>query len=152
MSATVYVHAPFGPQDSHKPLVISDLRTQGYNVFFTNSQTVKSRTLTFREPATRIAGYIPVIGTIVGLVRIVLGFIEHSYFHGKNPTSELSNDAWKNTVKKVRPNTILWQVRGFIELFPVVGGIILMLTDLFVGMYGRRVEEKKRSQCGSNKL
>jgi hypothetical protein len=62
-------------------------------------------------------GYIPIIGTIVGIYRIFKNFSDYQQFNKRHyhAFSQLSK---------------AWMLRGAIELVPVLGGIINIVIDV----------------------
>lgn len=76
--------------------------------------------LTISFTATRsskILGYIPIIGTIIGIFRINEGIEEYRFFNNTHLHS-LSNRSFK------------WAVRGALESIPVLGGLICLVADI----------------------
>lgn len=76
--------------------------------------------LTISFTATRtskIFGYIPIIGTVVGIYRIYKALFEHRLFNNTH-LHHLGN------------RSINWIIRGAIELFPIVGGVICIIADI----------------------
>ena len=76
--------------------------------------------LTISFTATRnskILGYIPVIGTVIGLYRIYKGFVEYRLFDNTH-------------LHHLSHRSVNWIVRGAIELFPIIGGIICIIADI----------------------
>jgi hypothetical protein len=66
---------------------------------------------------TKVLGYIPGIGTLMGISRIWRGIQEYRYLNKQH-----FHDLSKRSLK--------WILRGSIELFPGVGGMICIVTDL----------------------
>ncbi len=71
----------------------------------------------YTERKSKILGYIPIIGTIIGATRIYNGIQEFQLFKNTHLHS-LSN------------RSILWIARGCLETIPVLGGIACMVIDL----------------------
>lgn len=77
-----------------------------------------SLTMSFTVSRTsKVLGYIPFVGTIIGINRIARGIFEYRFFESLN-LHELSG------------RSVKWVARGVIELFPVVGGITCIILDL----------------------
>ncbi len=66
---------------------------------------------------SKILGYIPIIGSIIGISRIYNGIQEYKLFNNRH-LHALSN------------RSIKWIVRGVLESIPVLGGIICMIVDV----------------------
>lgn len=76
--------------------------------------------LTISFTATRnskILGYIPIIGTVIGVYRIYKGFLEHRLFDNTH-------------LHHLSHRSINWMIRGAIELFPIIGGLICIIADI----------------------
>jgi len=82
-------------------------------------------TISFTEKrSSKILGYIPIIGTIIGLFRIFKGIQEYRLF--------------KNThLHSLSQRSIKWITRGAIELVPVLGGIVCMIADLIATLMSK---------------
>lgn len=66
---------------------------------------------------SKILGYIPLVGTVIGINRIFKGFQEYQLFKNTHLHS-LSN------------RSINWSIRGIIELIPILGGLICIVADI----------------------
>jgi len=71
-----------------------------------------------RTNSSKFLGYIPIIGTIVGIQRLVRGIFEFMHFRN-------------NGIEEFEDRSFLWITRGIIELFPIAGGIICLINDIF---------------------
>jgi hypothetical protein len=65
---------------------------------------------------SKILGYIPIIGSIIGISTIYNGIQEYKLFNNAH-LHALSN------------RSIKWIVRGALETIPILGGIICMIID-----------------------
>lgn len=69
------------------------------------------------KPYSKILGYLPIVGTIVGIYRLYRAYNEYRFFN-ETHLHDLSN------------RSIKWAIRGGIELVPVLGGVICLITDI----------------------
>lgn len=74
---------------------------------------------------SKIFGYIPIVGTFIGLYRIYHGVQEYRLFNNAR-LHDLSNRSLK------------WIVRGTLETVPVLGGIICMVIDAVATLLSRK--------------
>ena len=101
------LEAPFGwKKDIYKDTIIQ-LFPQNTNPTITFTATL----------ASKIVGYIPLVGTLIGISRIYKGIKERNYFNQIH-----MHDLSGRSVK--------WAVRGGIECVPVLGGIICLIIDI----------------------
>ncbi len=66
---------------------------------------------------SKILGYVPILGTIIGVNRIFEGFKEHALFSNSH-------------LHSLSHRSLLWITRGLIECIPILGGIICIITDI----------------------
>lgn len=73
---------------------------------------------------SKVLGYIPIIGSIIGIHRIYNGIHEYKLFN--------------NTHLHVLSNrSVNWIARGVLESFPVLGGVICMIIDAIATILSR---------------
>lgn len=88
---------------------------------------------------SKILGYIPIIGTIIGISRILKGVHEYRLF--------------KNThLHALSRRSAKWILRGSLECVPIIGGIISAITDLTVTILHKNKPQRLRLEdetpCG----
>lgn len=66
--------------------------------------------------SSKIVGYIPLIGSIIGISRIYNGIQEYELFNNTH-----LHDLSKRSIK--------WIARGALECIPLLGGIVCMIAD-----------------------
>ncbi len=66
---------------------------------------------------SKILGYVPILGSIAGLYKIAKGYQEYKHFEQMD-------------FLPLKERGFQWMVRGALELMPVLGGLICLITDL----------------------
>lgn len=88
---------------------------------------------------SKFLGYIPIIGSIIGISRIYNGIQEHKLF----------NNTHLHILSK---RSIKWIVRGILESIPVLGGIICMIIDAIATILNRKnpdlIRFEDETACG----
>ncbi len=74
---------------------------------------------------SKILGYFPLIGTIIGVSRIYGGYKEYKLF-------KLTH------LHSLSHRSINWIVRGLIESMPILGGIICIIIDIVATLIHKR--------------
>ena len=95
-------------------------KTESFHTYKGINFVPRGTCLTISFTATRsskILGYIPIIGTVIGVYRISKGFFEQRLF----------DNAHLHYLSK---RSIKWIIRGSIELLPIIGGIICIIADI----------------------
>lgn len=87
--------------------------TKQINFFPEGSDPTLSFTAT---RSSKILGYIPIIGSIIGIFRIYNGIEEYKLFSNTH-------------LHALSRRSIKWVVRGSLESIPVLGGILCMIAD-----------------------
>jgi hypothetical protein len=89
-------------------------------------------------PLFKILGYLPLIGTFIGISRIYRGVKERNFFN-QTHLHDLSG------------RSVKWAIRGGIECVPVLGGIICLVMDIAFTI-GKKSNEvlifKDETACG----
>jgi hypothetical protein len=109
---TESLESPFGWTTSIIP--ISDKIT-----LLSNTKATLSFTAT---RIGKIVGYIPGIGTFVGIGNMLEGFREYNTFKTNNPAN-------------LKTKGVLWMIRGALEFFPLLGGLICVIIDIAVSHF-----------------
>lgn len=98
--------------------------------------------LTISFTATRkskVLGYIPLIGTFIGISRIYNGIQEHKFFDNTH-------------LHVLSKRSVKWITRGVLESIPVLGGIICMIIDAIATILNRTGPNLKKfndeTPCG----
>ena len=73
---------------------------------------------------SKILGYIPILGSIIGIYRIYNGIREYQFF----------NNTHLHSLSK---RSVKWIVRGTLETIPLLGGIICMIIDFIATMLNK---------------
>jgi hypothetical protein len=84
---------------------------------------------------SKILGYVPLIGTGVGIYRICAGFREYQIFK-RNVVA-----APEPIVANLRSRGKRWCLRGALELIPVFGGIVCLIADIAATILLKRQRE-----------
>ncbi len=66
---------------------------------------------------SKIWGYLPIIGTVIGVYRIYKAWLEFRLFDNTH-------------LHHLSHRSIKWMIRGAIELFPIIGGIVCIIADI----------------------
>lgn len=114
----------------------SYILTKQINFFPEGSNPTISFTATRNS---KILGYIPIIGSIIGISRIYNGIQEYRLFNNTH-LHALSN------------RSIKWIVRGALESIPILGGIICMMIDAIATILTRTnpnlIKFEDQTACG----
>jgi hypothetical protein len=81
--------------------------------------------LTLSFTATRnskIMGYLPIIGTILGIYRMYQSLLEYRHFDSIH-------------LHYLSQRSFHWIIRGAIELLPIIGGIICIIADFIATQF-----------------
>lgn len=88
---------------------------------------------------SKILGYIPIIGSIIGISRIYKGIQEYKLFNNTH-LHTLSN------------RSIKWIARGVLESIPVLGGIVCIIIDVVATILNRAspnsIRFEDQTACG----
>jgi hypothetical protein len=90
------------------------LRIRNIHIFPSGMNPTLSFTVTRNS---KVLGYIPLVGTAIGVYRIYMGIREYLFFKN-GPLDSLSN------------RSLIWITRGAIELIPVLGVLVCIIIDL----------------------
>ncbi len=88
---------------------------------------------------SKILGYIPIMGSIIGLSRIYNGIQEYKLFNNTH-------------LHALSHRSIKWIVRGTLESIPVLGGIICLIIDAIATILNRTnpdlIRFEDQTSCG----
>lgn len=88
---------------------------------------------------SKVLGYIPIIGSLIGISRIYNGILEYKLFDNTHLHS-FSN------------RSIKWIARGVLETVPVLGGVICLIMDVIATILSRKSPNlsvfKDQTACG----
>lgn len=114
LALTLPLESPFGWRAESAG--IPALSGQPYKIFSDGMKmTISFRWQTAR--ASKFLAYMPIIGTIIGIWRIHQGIQEYRHFHA------IHQHAFGD-------RSIYWIVRGSLEIVPVLGGSICLISDI----------------------
>lgn len=77
---------------------------------------------------SKVFGYIPFVGSIIGLDRIYNAYQEYRLFSATH-------------LHFLSQRSIKWMIRGALEIIPILGGLILMIVDLIATLLYRSNHE-----------
>ena len=89
---------------------------------------------------SKILGYFPVIGSIIGISRIYNAFREYQLFNNTH-------------LHSFSGRSVMWMIRGILESIPVLGGAICMITDIVATILSKTnpgpIRFEDETDCGS---
>ncbi len=92
----------------------SYFHSRGINILPSDADLTISFTTTRMQ---KILGYIPIIGTAIGIYTMHKALSEYRIFNNTH-------------LHHLSRRSINWMIRGAIELFPIIGGIICIIADI----------------------
>lgn len=84
----------------------------------------------------KILGYLPIIGTIIGIWRIFRAKQEYQYF-----AQHAQLD--RNLRHMLKTQSVQWMTRGIIECLPLLGGLICAIIDLATTLLTKNAPEER---------
>lgn len=115
-------------------------KTEGYpfekwaKYFPTNAKP----TLSFKATrSSKVIGYLPFIGTIIGIFRIIKGIQEYRFLN-KHHVHHLSN------------RSVKWILRGSLECLPILGGLACAIADIACTLMAQKTAQfnEDDTPCG----